>query len=707
MPTGQEMTQQVLTAHEVINAVGAEFNLNTKQWVVFCMIADFFVAKYVKKNLPEDEQLRMLMTGPGGTGKTHVVKAVQCVLQHYGSALINGMTIHKGLGIKIKSKNKGKGNQDPGTTAEDYMVLISVSNHTQLQDEWKNIEFLLLDEVSLVGLQLMAEINHALQFATEKPHLWFRGVSIIFSGNFFQFPPVWGSALYTPISLYAGQNNTEILKRLGHLVWKSLNAMINLCHISDPSTSNTTCVDMGDKDNWEVAAIVTTSALWEVLNAHKADTTCPRSQTLVVCGTLDKASRELTCKERSDLLHLNVTALKSSSPLPGHISLYEGMPIILRSWNLSTNLGITNGTQGVVRKIFTEVCLVGFIYATCVLVEFPHSKVQLTDLPLGYYPIVPSTWVFTTALNDGYDQIPLPNDLFRLISLVNAVLQNTLSEILPANNLSVGALKDFKLPKIATWHYTDKISFTEDPPAGQWALQAEIPPQPYVTKLHMKFSQALLDGNLLVHDPRTPNLRYPFWVIQLWWSLHIVVRDRAWTEKRRGQGLASALVLHPLPSTCPKFGAGPMIGQADHFGPLGGSGDFTDDRPTLPHGHQTDTVSCGLFTINTIEHDVFGYKLSIANPAAERARWFCSPSQDQMDHQRAPLALDASNNEVGPSSHPGLPAQEQHEKVEKAETEQLEQERVEKAKAEPLKCSVDMNDVDMNNNSMDTDMRAS
>jgi predicted ATPase len=66
----------------------------------------------------------MLMTGPGGTGKTHVVKAVQQVMSHYGAAhqihflaptgsaasLINGMTIHKGLGIKIKSKEKGKGN---------------------------------------------------------------------------------------------------------------------------------------------------------------------------------------------------------------------------------------------------------------------------------------------------------------------------------------------------------------------------------------------------------------------------------------------------------------------------------------------------------------------------------------------------------------------------------------------------------------------
>ena len=72
----------------------------------------------------ETEPLHMLMTGPGGTGKTHIVKAVQKVMNYYGyvhkirflaptssaALLINRMTIHKGLGIKVKSKEKGEGN---------------------------------------------------------------------------------------------------------------------------------------------------------------------------------------------------------------------------------------------------------------------------------------------------------------------------------------------------------------------------------------------------------------------------------------------------------------------------------------------------------------------------------------------------------------------------------------------------------------------
>jgi hypothetical protein len=187
-----------------------------------------------------NDQLVMFMTGPGGTGKTHVVKAVQSVMQHYGcahiirflaptgcaAALIDGMTVHKGLGIKIKSNNKGKGNQEPGSSKEEYSVVISIQNRTQLRDEWKNVEFLLID-VSLVSSQLLAEIDHALRYAKEKPDQWFGGIAVIFAGDFYQFPPVGGSPLYTLISLYAGQNDSEVQKRLGRLAWKMVNTVVN------------------------------------------------------------------------------------------------------------------------------------------------------------------------------------------------------------------------------------------------------------------------------------------------------------------------------------------------------------------------------------------------------------------------------------------------------------------------------------------------
>lgn len=95
---------------------------------------------------------------------------------------------------------------------------------------------------------------------------------------------------------------------------------------------------------------------------------------------------------------MNTSAYSSQAALPGFITLYNGMPVVLRMRNLSTELGIANGSQGYVRHIETMTCSLGFTYATSVLVEFPTSKVQLPGLPKGYFPIQPVTWTFVANL---------------------------------------------------------------------------------------------------------------------------------------------------------------------------------------------------------------------------------------------------------------------------------------------------------------------
>ncbi|KAG1904464.1 uncharacterized protein F5891DRAFT_945947, partial [Suillus fuscotomentosus] len=175
-PASDSVTTPTLLSDEVIEKIGSENSLNQQQWIAFHIIANFFVKRHVDGCSDDADCLTMLMMGPGGTGKTHVVKAVRAVMQYYGcghmirflaptgsaAALIDGMTVHKGLGITIKSNNKGKGNRKPGESTQDYTVVISVSSRVQLHEEWKSVEFLLIDEVSLVSLQLLAEIDHAL-----------------------------------------------------------------------------------------------------------------------------------------------------------------------------------------------------------------------------------------------------------------------------------------------------------------------------------------------------------------------------------------------------------------------------------------------------------------------------------------------------------------------------------------------------------------
>ncbi|KAJ3834826.1 hypothetical protein F5878DRAFT_544224, partial [Lentinula raphanica] len=145
----------------LMDSISRKFTLNEQQQHAYHIISlsvlnrDVFHLSEWKHKPP----LRMLLTGPGGTGKSHVVHAVRELMTYFGLAhtirfmaptgsaakLINGTTVHSGL-----------------DSTEDHSVLVSIKNQQQLRDEWKDVLLLLLDEVSLVDQALIAEIDAAL-----------------------------------------------------------------------------------------------------------------------------------------------------------------------------------------------------------------------------------------------------------------------------------------------------------------------------------------------------------------------------------------------------------------------------------------------------------------------------------------------------------------------------------------------------------------
>jgi pantothenate kinase-related protein Tda10 len=69
-----------MSSETVINQIAENEHLQTQQLIVFRIIARSFINTYVEKKKEHEESLRMFLTGPGGTGKAHVVKAVQKVM---------------------------------------------------------------------------------------------------------------------------------------------------------------------------------------------------------------------------------------------------------------------------------------------------------------------------------------------------------------------------------------------------------------------------------------------------------------------------------------------------------------------------------------------------------------------------------------------------------------------------------------------------
>ncbi|KAJ3896964.1 hypothetical protein F5879DRAFT_784119, partial [Lentinula edodes] len=95
--------------------IAQEFDLNDEQLVAFEIISSVVIFREILK-IPEwtaKGALVMNLTGPGGTGKTHVIRAVQKVMEYYSmehtyralaptgnaASLVNGKTIHSGLNI--------------------------------------------------------------------------------------------------------------------------------------------------------------------------------------------------------------------------------------------------------------------------------------------------------------------------------------------------------------------------------------------------------------------------------------------------------------------------------------------------------------------------------------------------------------------------------------------------------------------------------
>jgi ATP-dependent DNA helicase PIF1 len=132
----------------------------------------------------------MFITGPGGTGKTALIKYIQkdaarkgfniqvCALTGCAAVLLEckAKTLHSWAGIGL-----GKGSFD--------QLVTKISKNRFLKSNWKGTDILIVDEVSMMSQKLF-ELLDAIGKAIRKDSRPFGGIQLIFSGDFYQLPPV-------------------------------------------------------------------------------------------------------------------------------------------------------------------------------------------------------------------------------------------------------------------------------------------------------------------------------------------------------------------------------------------------------------------------------------------------------------------------------------------------------------------------------------
>ena len=132
----------------------------------------------------------IFITGPGGTGKSALIKYIKqnadarckiiqiCALTGCASVLLEckAKTLHSWSGIGL-----GKG------AIEQLIKKVQKNKHYKAL--WKETDILVVDEVSMMSLKLFETLD-AIGKSVRKDRRPFGGLQLVFSGDFYQLPPV-------------------------------------------------------------------------------------------------------------------------------------------------------------------------------------------------------------------------------------------------------------------------------------------------------------------------------------------------------------------------------------------------------------------------------------------------------------------------------------------------------------------------------------
>ena len=397
-------------------AICIRWTLNTDQKCAFMIIAEH------ASNSVSDSPLSMIITGPAGSGKSQVLTALRDlfsarnesrrlrIASYMGIAAnnVSGTTLHSAL------------NLTPGLSS-----LQSPSNKSmeELKYMWIGVDYLFIDEVSMISCEFLHAISIMLSRATGNP-LPFGGLNVIFAGDMAQLPPVAEtrlSAWLDPTRASASDRSQRKLK--GKILWLSVTTVVILEKINRQSgIENAPFVDLLSRlregcCNFADYQLLKSRVVSPVQNIQQWNMGIKDFAPVIVCDntTKDAVNLEMArvfaaktgqsfCTYAStdemdgspitspsiakiiDLLHSGRTSNRLK-----RLPLALGMPVMITT-NIDLAGGIVNGTIGTVRAIDYTTLPNGDRILNHCIVHIPSARAApMNGLGDHEFPILPDT----------------------------------------------------------------------------------------------------------------------------------------------------------------------------------------------------------------------------------------------------------------------------------------------------------------------------
>jgi len=360
----------------------------------------------------------VFFTGAAGTGKSYLLRQLVCELekqnQFHGRVFVTaptglaawhlgGTTIHSFAGIK---------RSDP--PLDDLLKEIYASEYS-LQ-RWQYCKCLVIDEISMIDADFLNKLDAIGRYVRDSPDLPFGGMQLVFSGDFFQLPPVENSDDDIHILLHARAAAAASASTSS----SSSSAAAALPPSPPPPLPAARYAFESDRwdDFFDVFVMLTTSfrhretTFLKLLNAIRTGERCQQTVEKLLRGTRQNFDEERTpptrlfstnaMVDKENDIHLKelgddvdietyqavdtskglVHISEKNCPVPQQLTLKVGASVMLLR-NLDQSKGLVNGCMGTVTSFAHGSRYPNVLFA---------PKAGLTIMNKQQQTVIPVTW---------------------------------------------------------------------------------------------------------------------------------------------------------------------------------------------------------------------------------------------------------------------------------------------------------------------------
>ncbi|KJZ68228.1 hypothetical protein HIM_12379 [Hirsutella minnesotensis 3608] len=349
--------KDIIVGHPIANDVedlGPHWRdqLNPEQRLVY----DTFMGHFQAQN---PAQILLHVDGGGGTGKSFLIKVLSSHLQ--AAALPNPSPICRVAPTGVAS------NQIQGSTIHSLLRLpvsgaftdLSPGDAAALQSRLRHVQYLVIDEKSMLGLEQLARIDSRLRQAFPQHSLeFFGGVSVLLVGDFFQLPPVRQKPLYST------STSLSSMERRGQAAYRLFDRTVFLTRVQRQAGDDQAGFRQALQELREVKLSIPS---WNLLS-NRVQAKLTQSEANSFSAALRVYSTKARVNEYNykHMVHLNAPAIQveaknqgngaGQAPSDNAGNLSNKFPVakgarVMLTTNLWQPAGLVNGAQGTVYDI--------------------------------------------------------------------------------------------------------------------------------------------------------------------------------------------------------------------------------------------------------------------------------------------------------------------------------------------------------------------